>query len=312
MNGVPQDNFLDGVSCVGTSFCVAVGYINGTSTDKTLIQKWNGTSWATVNSPHPGTGSFLNAVSCVSTSFCLAVGSYGTSTTSPTLVEKWNGSKWTMVTSPNPVTPAANGLDGVSCASTTFCLAVGSSSDNVNPGQTLTTQWNGKGWKAISSPDTSVAQANQLNAVSCTSSSFCAAVGQYDNGSNYPQSLAQKWNGTSWTITKSPNTSSVQDNELSAVSCTSASLCMSGGHHTGSTDNDQLLAQKCREDCGSTVWRITAFEHADMSFRSRSRASAGLFEPGSTASCPSKPRRLSRTESVRIVIYCGGHGRFCG
>jgi hypothetical protein len=233
VNGVPQDNFLDGVSCVGTSFCVAVGYINGTSTDKTLIQKWNGTSWATVNSPHPGTGSFLNAVSCVSTSFCLAVGSYGTSTTSPTLVEKWNGSKWTMVTSPNPVTPAANGLDGVSCTS-------------------------------------------------------------------------------AWTITKSPNTSSVQDNELSAVSCTSASLCMSGGHHTGSTDNDQLLAQKCREDCGSTVWRITAFEHADMSFRSRSRASAGLFEPGSTASCPSKPRRLSRTESVRIVIYCGGHGRFCG
>jgi hypothetical protein len=357
VNGVPQDNFLGGVSCVGTSFCVAVGYINGTSTDKTLIQKWNGTSWATLSSPHPGTGSFLNAVSCVSTSFCMAVGSYGTRTASPTLVEKWNGSKWSMVTSPNPGTPAANGLDGVSCASptscvavgssdvnptatplaekwngtswtlttlpddalassglngvscpsatfclavgvghtgasegtfadkwngttwtlvpyqsagktvilngvtctsTTFCMAVGSSSDNVNPGQTLTAKWNGKGWKAISSPDTSAAQNNQLNAVSCTSSSFCAAVGLYDNGGHYPQTLAQKWNGASWTITKSPNTSSVQDNELSAVSCTSASLCMSGGYHTGSTDNDQLLAQKWN----GTSWSKTTIESA--------------------------------------------------
>ena len=40
---------------------LAVGYISGTSTDKTLIQKWNGTSWATLSSPHPGTGSSESA-----------------------------------------------------------------------------------------------------------------------------------------------------------------------------------------------------------------------------------------------------------
>ena len=123
VNGIPQDNYLSGVSCVGTAFCMAVGYISGTSSDLTLVQKWNGTSWATVSSPDPGTGSFLNAVSCTSTSFCMAVGSYGTGTASPTLVEKWNGSKWTKLASPNPGAPGGNGLNGVSCASATSCVA---------------------------------------------------------------------------------------------------------------------------------------------------------------------------------------------
>ena len=110
VDGISQDNYLDGVSCVGSAFCMAVGYIDGASSDKTLIQKWNGTSWATVSSPDPGTGSDLNAVSCTSTSFCMAVGSYGTPAASPTLVEKWNGSRWTKLTSPNPGTPGGNGL----------------------------------------------------------------------------------------------------------------------------------------------------------------------------------------------------------
>ena len=358
VNGAAQDNYLSGVSCVGTAFCMAAGDIHGTSSDKTLIQKWNGTSWATVSSPDPGIGSDLNAVSCTSTSFCMAVGSYGTGTTSPTLVEKWNGSKWTMLTSPNPGTPGANGLDGVSCASTTsclavgssvanstgtplaekwngtswslttlpddalqssalnavscasgtfclavgsghtgtsqgtfadkwngttwtlvpysepagtadvlngvtcrsttFCLAVGSSSDSVNPEQTLTAKWNGTSWKVVSSPDTSPAQANQLNAVSCTSSTFCTAVGQYTNGSNYQATLAQKYNGTSWSITKSPDTSATQANELSGVSCTSASLCLSVGYYTGSLDYDQVLAQKWN----GTSWSKTTIQSA--------------------------------------------------
>ncbi len=356
VNGTPQDNYLDGVSCAGTAFCMAVGYINGASSDKTLIQKWDGTSWATVNSPSPGTGSFLNAVSCTSTSFCMAVGSYGTATTSPTLVEKWNGSKWAKLTSPNPGTSGANVLSGVSCASATscvavgssdvspiatplaekwngtswtlttlpddtlqssslngvsctsasfclavgsghtgtsdgsfadkwngttwalvpysepadttdvvngvtctsatFCMAVGSSSDGVNPGQTLTAKWNGTSWKAVSSPDTSPAQANQLNAVSCTSGSFCTAVGQYDNGSDNQATLAQKWNGTSWSITKSPDTSATQANELDGVSCTSASLCVSEGYYTGSLDYDQVLAQKWN----GTSWSKTTIQ----------------------------------------------------
>jgi hypothetical protein len=360
VNGTPQDNHLSGVSCVGKAFCMAVGDIDGTSSDKTLIQKWNGTSWATVSSPDPGTGSFLNAVSCTSTSFCMAVGSYGTGTAAPTLVEKWNGSKWSKLTSPNPGTPGGNGLDGVSCASTTscmavgssvvsstatplaekwngtswtlttlpddtlassrldgvscasatfcmavgvghtgtddqtvaekwngtawalmtyqepagtvdvlagvsctsatFCMAAGSSSDagGVNPGQTLIVKWSGKGWKAVSSANTSQAQANQLNAVSCTSSSFCTAVGQYTNGSHEQATLAQKWNGTGWSITKTPDTGATQFNLLSGVSCPSASLCVSAGYYTGSLDFDQVLAQKWN----GTSWSKTPIQSA--------------------------------------------------
>jgi len=103
VNGAPEDNYLSGVSCAGPDFCIAVGDIHGTSSDRTLIQRWSGTSWATMSSPHPGAGSELNAVSCASRSFCMAVGGYGTGTANPTLIEKWNGSKWTKLTSPNPL-----------------------------------------------------------------------------------------------------------------------------------------------------------------------------------------------------------------
>jgi hypothetical protein len=43
--GSTQDNFLYGVSCKSTSFCMASGeYSNGTN-DQTLIEKWNGRAW---------------------------------------------------------------------------------------------------------------------------------------------------------------------------------------------------------------------------------------------------------------------------
>src|SRR5262245_509563 len=49
------NNFLYGVSCTSTTACVAVG--SSTTTTKlgrTLIQNWNGTSWAPVASPNGG------------------------------------------------------------------------------------------------------------------------------------------------------------------------------------------------------------------------------------------------------------------
>jgi hypothetical protein len=44
-----------------------------------------------------------------------------------TLVDKWNRSAWAVVASPN-VSASVNLLEGESCATTTFCMAVGGSS----------------------------------------------------------------------------------------------------------------------------------------------------------------------------------------
>lgn len=82
------DNALRGVSCIGPTDCVAVGYATG-SLSQTLVQDYSGGgSWDTVPSPNTGTaGNALSGVSCVSGE-CIAVGTAG----ADTLVEIGTGS----------------------------------------------------------------------------------------------------------------------------------------------------------------------------------------------------------------------------
>src|SRR5439155_831432 len=48
-----QTNFLNGVACVSASECWAVGYYYAPgSFANTLIERWDGTSWAIVSSPN--------------------------------------------------------------------------------------------------------------------------------------------------------------------------------------------------------------------------------------------------------------------
>jgi hypothetical protein len=68
------------------------------------------------------------------------------------------------------------------------------------------------------------AASNNFNAVSCTSATSCMAVGSYSNSSGDDQTLAESWNGNSWTIlpTPDPGTTGNQFNEVSCVSATRA------------------------------------------------------------------------------------------
>ena len=206
-----QDNFLDGVSCTSASTCTAVGdYYTGTN-DQTLIEQWNGTTWSIVSSPNTSAtqDNYLNGVSCTSASACTAVGDYYTGTSNQTLIEQWNGTTWSIVSSPNTSATQDNYLYGVSCTSASACTAVGdyyNGTDN----QTLIEQWNGTTWSIVSSPNTSATQSNNLDGVSCTSASACTAVGNYYAGSN-DQTLIEQWNGTTWSIVSSPNTSATQE-----------------------------------------------------------------------------------------------------
>src|SRR5207244_1717372 len=97
-------SFLNGVSCLSTTRCYAVGAYSIGSTSKTLTQRWNGTSWSIVPSPNPTNATFsvLNGVSCPTTTSCDAVGSYFDGSTNNTLVEHWNGTSWSIVTTPGP------------------------------------------------------------------------------------------------------------------------------------------------------------------------------------------------------------------
>ena len=93
-----------GLACTSTSNCYAVG-ATGTSTGGavTLIERWNGTSWAVVPSPNAAGDNTLNDISCTSTQSCMAVGRADTGvTTQATLAMRLAAGHWTITPTPSP------------------------------------------------------------------------------------------------------------------------------------------------------------------------------------------------------------------
>src|SRR5438270_12506132 len=70
-----QNNLL-GVTCVSASDCWAVGsYVADRGAPQTLIEHWDGTAWAIVQSPNASLPTnVLSGVTCLSASGCSAVG----------------------------------------------------------------------------------------------------------------------------------------------------------------------------------------------------------------------------------------------
>ena len=63
-NADTGDSSLSSVSCVSTSWCVAVGSTGSVDGVETLIETWDGSSWTVVDSPTSGTREdFLRSVS---------------------------------------------------------------------------------------------------------------------------------------------------------------------------------------------------------------------------------------------------------
>ncbi len=230
-------NVLTGVSCTNSTSCLAVGNYSAEPNggNQTLVESWDGTAWSVVPSPSPGTSdSILTGVSCTSSTSCVAVGYYSNGSANLTLVESWDGAALSVVPSPNPGTfPAGNSLNGVSCTSSTSCVAVGLGN------QTLVETWDGTAWFVTPSANQG-SQSDLLWGVSCTSSVSCVAVGYYANGSA-TLTLVEAWDGSTWSITPSPNPSGSGD--LYGVSCTSSTNCVAAGVYWNGSDPSQTLIE---------------------------------------------------------------------
>ncbi len=96
------------------------GSATGTKT-KTLVLRWNGTSWKQVPSPTPAGGATLYGVAVTSARSAWAVGwAYRGH---KTLILRWNGTTWSRVPSPTPAGGAI--LTGVAGTSASSAWAVG-------------------------------------------------------------------------------------------------------------------------------------------------------------------------------------------
>jgi hypothetical protein len=225
---------LTSVSCTAANACKAVGDAV-TSAQQPLAESWNGTAWAlqTTRIPTGATATALTGVSCVAaTGGCLAVGHYDNSSGEKlTLAEGYYGPVygWLVVTTPNPVGATSSLLEGVSCASGTLCIAVGSSSTSTAT-QTLAEGWNGSSF-ALQTTVNPGATLSALTGVSCASTTACTAVGYDMNTSSITVTLAEGWSGTSWSAQTTPNPSIATASLLYGVSCPAATTCTAVGRY---------------------------------------------------------------------------------
>jgi hypothetical protein len=125
-----KSSSLASVSCSAAAACMAVGhFVNSSGVEVTLSESWNGTSWSLKEPPNPtgAKGSSLGGVSCTTSEACTAVGRYvNSSSVEGTLAESWNGKEWSIQETSNPEAKSS-ALVGVSCTSSTACMASGHS-----------------------------------------------------------------------------------------------------------------------------------------------------------------------------------------
>jgi hypothetical protein len=226
---------LGAVSCASASACTAVGYYFDTSgTDVTLAEGWNGSGWSVESTPNPAgaSDSTLVGVSCTSATACTAVGSYNdrAGTLLP-LAERWDGTTWSMETVPSPAGARASRLFGVSCTSPSACTSVGTVTTSAGLGAALAEAWNGKSWGVQATPNPAGANGTMLSAVSCTAEGTCAAVGSYQDGGFGGVTLAEAWNGKSWSVQATPVPAGANDATLSGVGCSSTNMCTAVGYY---------------------------------------------------------------------------------
>jgi hypothetical protein len=243
---------------------------------RTLTVTWNGTAWNVTPSPSPG-GEALNrleAVSCVTPRFCVAVGTYREDDAPDfpfhTLVETWDGTRWRVT--PSPTLPGCCDfvyLYGVSCVSTSWCVAVGTDS---YAGRSLIETWDGNAWKVVQRRRIGIESG--FWSVSCTSRKWCVAVGFYIESDGSPlQGLVESWDGDAWKVASLPGP---QQFEYPDVSCaTSRSCVVVADYYDAALASNQPLI----ESWDGTTW--TAIPSPDPTSSAISLSSVSCATPTS-------------------------------
>ena len=247
-NAVIANGSLAADVCVSAGWCVAVGSYESRLGTSALAEVWNGTDWhiRAVPVPPGGTRSALDGVSCTTASSCIAVGHYiSNQGVKVTLAERWNGTSWSLQPTPDPAGAKDSVLSGVSCGSATSCVAVGRTYYGRNQLARLVEQWNGTAWSIKQASNPRNAALSALSGVSCVASTACVAVGNYlDYSSDDWLTLAEAWNGSTWTVTPSPNPAKSIVNNLSGVSCTTPTSCTAVGHYENQANMDVKLVEQ--------------------------------------------------------------------
>lgn len=213
--GTSGDNVLTSVDVLGANNAWAVGSSRTSKARKSLIQRWNGTSWELVSSPNPGTlGNSLLGVAAAGPDDIWAVGWRNSGDGLRSLLLHYDGTRWTAGSAVPNVGTGDNVLTGVSAVSGDDVWATGYYVDGEEH-KTLTLHYDGSSWSHVPSrngPDgTSV-----LMGVDASSPTNAWAAGfEYRTATHRYVASTQRWDGSGWTV--SPNDISDDGKKESAM-----------------------------------------------------------------------------------------------
>ena len=220
-NGV---GYLSAVSCPSALRCLALGDAAGVNQAIVLSTVNGGVTWAApVALPMT---SAVEGVSCASTTYCVAVGEKYPDVPGPAVpvaeVTRDAGSVW----AGDPLPGRGEEPAGISCPTTSLCVAVGAVTHDVTccsqavvPGALMLSHDGGSRW----GPSTKVAAGN-LVAVACSTATFCALVGR-DRAGSGPVILTGDPGHLPLSATTPPGAAGA----FLAVSCNPAQACEVAG-----------------------------------------------------------------------------------
>jgi hypothetical protein len=93
-----------------------------------------------------------------------------------------------------------------------------------------------------------------LYSVWCPAASSCVAAGTRADGSVEGGSLIERWNGTRWSVTATPNPPSADSVVLHSVACDTGTYCMAVGEYIDRTTRD---VRPAAEQWNGKAWSLT-------------------------------------------------------
>ena len=255
-----DDNWMTGISCPTSTRCFAVGNASPGEDEDLIAETLANGVWTSSVLPLPADAAvldnfarpFIGSISCPTALFCVAVGAYSVvkSKRQRPLAEVYSNGTWQAVALPQdkalhtgPLDGA--GLSGISCVSTTSCVAVGTyQEENYLLVETLS----GETWTAKTLRRPAHVPRVALSSVSCVAATSCMAVGAYWAADpTFSRPLAARLTGTKWRLqglSVPPDGSSnvaFTYPMLNAVSCPSDDDCVAvGSYPTGPVDAEPL------------------------------------------------------------------------